>query len=118
MNDRSWVIAGVLALAAYWVARRFLGGSRAPSNVVMEKIKSGAQVLDVRSPNEFRGGAYPGAVNVPVNDLGRRLNEFPKDKPVVLYCAAGARSAMAARLMKQAGFTDVTNAGGLADMPR
>jgi len=89
-----------------------------PSNIVMEKIKAGARVLDVRSPDEFRDGAYPGALNVPVQELGRRLHELPKDEPVVLYCASGARSAMAARMMKQAGFKDVINAGGLDDMPR
>ena len=41
----------------------------------------------------------------------------PKDKPIVLYCASGARSGQGARLLKQAGFTDVINAGGLDDMP-
>ena len=43
--------------------------------------------------------------------------EIPRDRPVVLYCASGARSSAAARAMKQAGFADVLNAGGLADMP-
>jgi len=71
----------------------------------------------VRSPDEFRDGAYAGAVNIPLQDLGRRLAEIPKDKAVVLYCASGARSGMAARVLKQAGYADVVNAGGLGDMP-
>ena len=46
------------------------------------------------------------------------MNELePKDKPIVLYCASGARSGQGARFLKQAGFTDVINAGGLDDMP-
>ena len=87
------------------------------SGIVKQKIDAGATIIDVRTPEEFRDGAYPGARNIPVSSLGTRLGEIPKDKPVVLYCASGARSASAARAMKQAGFADVINAGGLADMP-
>lgn len=81
------------------------------------KLESGAIIVDVRTPEEFRDGAYPGAKNIPLSDLGRRLGEIPKDKPVILYCASGVRSSSAAQAMKQAGYADVTNAGGLGDMP-
>ena len=89
-----------------------------PASTVKEKIAAGATIVDVRTPGEFRDGAYPGAVNIPVQDLDRQMGEIPKDKPVVLYCASGARSAAAARALKQAGYPDVVNAGGLGDMPR
>ena len=46
------------------------------------------------------------------------MGEISKDKPVVVYCASGGRSATAARMLLQAGYTDVVNAGGLGDMPR
>ena len=86
---------------------------------VKEMIKAGAKVIDVRSPGEFADEAYPGAVNVPLNVLPAKLGEIgPKEGPLVLYCASGARSASAARLLKQAGFTNVVNAGGIDDMPR
>lgn len=88
------------------------------SNIVSERIKSGAMIVDVRTPEEFGDGAYPGAKNIPVQDLARRLGEIPKDKAVVVYCASGGRSSAAARLLKQAGYADVVNAGGLGDMPR
>ena len=87
------------------------------TSLVKQKIDAGATIIDVRTPEEFRDGAYPGAINIPVSSLGGRLTDIPKEKPVVLYCASGARSASAARTMKQAGFPDVVNAGGLADMP-
>jgi phage shock protein E len=88
-------------------------------NIVKEKIRAGARVIDVRTPTEFQDGAYPGAVNIPLPLLPLRLGELePRDKPVVLYCESGARSGHAARLLKQAGFSDVINAGGLADMPK
>ena len=88
------------------------------SSLVKQKIDAGATIIDVRTPEEFRDGAYPGAINIPVSNLGARLADLPKAKPVVLYCASGARSGSAARAMKQAGFADVVNAGGLRDMPR
>ncbi len=88
-------------------------------STVKEKIKAGARVIDVRSTAEFKDGAYPGAINIPLPMLPLRMNELePKTTPIVLYCASGARSAQGARLLKQAGFTDVTNAGGLDDMPQ
>ena len=88
-------------------------------NIIREKIRAGARILDVRTPAEYRDGAYPGAVNIPLPLLPLRLGELePKDKPIVLYCESGARSGQAARLLKQAGFIDVLNAGGLADMPK
>jgi phage shock protein E len=88
-------------------------------NTVKDKIAAGARVVDVRTPAEFKDGSYPGAINIPLMLLPTRMNELePRDKPIVLFCASGARSGQGARLLKQAGFIDVTNAGGLDDMPQ
>jgi phage shock protein E len=85
---------------------------------ILDKIKAGARIVDVRSPDEFADGHYPGAVNIPVDAIQRRVGELGgKNEPHVLYCASGARSAFAAKVLKAAGFTDVVNAGGLGDMP-
>jgi phage shock protein E len=87
-------------------------------NPILAKIQAGAAVIDVRSPDEFADGAYPGARNIPVSTLPNRVAEVgPKDKPVVVYCASGGRSAVAQQILKANGFADVTNAGGLEDMP-
>jgi phage shock protein E len=84
----------------------------------MNKIQSGAAIIDVRSPEEFNEEAYPNAVNIPVDQIQSRISEFgEKTKPIIVYCASGARSAYAARILKNAGYTDVVNAGGLFDMP-
>lgn len=86
---------------------------------VKDLIAAGAKIVDVRTPGEFADEAYPGAVNIPLQSLAGRLGELgPKDGPIVLYCASGARSAQAARMLKDAGFTAAVNAGGLEDMPR
>jgi phage shock protein E len=88
------------------------------ANPVLEKIRAGATIVDVRTPDEFMDEHYPNAKNIPVNQLQARIAEFgPKDKAVVVYCASGARSAMAAKMLKAAGYADVMNAGGLEDMP-
>jgi phage shock protein E len=87
-------------------------------NIVKEKITAGARIIDVRTPAEFKDGAYPGAINIPLSILPVKMNELePRDRPIVLYCASGARSGQAARLLKRAGFTELINAGGLDDMP-
>lgn len=111
------ITAAVVAVGAWLVVRRFIGGKAAMS-IVKQKIEAGASIVDVRTPDEFRDGGYPGAVNIPLQVLTARIGEIPRDRPVVLYCASGGRSGLAARQLKQAGYPDVTNAGGLGDMPR
>jgi phage shock protein E len=106
-------IAAVVAV----IVMKLLLGRRAPAAVVAQKLAAGATVLDVRSEAEFRGGAYPGAVNVPLQALSAKLGRIPKERPVVVYCASGSRSAMAARILRKAGYDDVSNAGGLHHLP-
>jgi phage shock protein E len=112
-----FLFIGALILVGVYLVRRLQGVNKMPSSLVKQKIDAGATIIDVRTPEEFRDGAYPGAINIPVSSLGARLGDISKSKPVVLYCASGARSASAARALKQAGFADVVNAGGLGDMP-
>jgi phage shock protein E len=85
----------------------------------LEKIRQGASVIDVRAPEEYASGHYEGARNIPVQELQRRFAEVgDKAQAVVVYCASGIRSAQAARMLTAAGFTDVTNAGGLDNLRR
>jgi phage shock protein E len=87
-------------------------------NPIEALIESGAVVVDVRTEEEFEEEHYPNAICIPVNEIAQRAAEIgQKDKPVVLYCASGARSAYAARILKSLGFSKVVNAGGLYDMP-
>jgi phage shock protein E len=89
------------------------------ASTIKDMIKAGAKIIDVRSAGEFADESYPGAVNIPLNILSAKQDELgPKDGSIVLYCASGARSAQAARILKQAGFTNAVNAGGIDDMPR
>ena len=116
MNNSALYVA--IAAVAVFLTFQFLRSRKAPAGVVLEKIRGGARVIDVRTPGEFAAGAYPKARNIPLDALPARLGDLPRDKPIVLYCASGARSASAARILKKAGFADVINAGGLGGMPR
>lgn len=86
---------------------------------LLQKIKDGALVVDVRSPEEFSAGHYPNARNIPANGIMNHLDDFgAKDSPIIVYCESGSRSEYAALILRASGFRDVTNAGGLDEMPR
>lgn len=69
-------------------------------------------LLDVREPDEVAEYAIPGAVNIPLGELGSRSAEIPTTRPVVTICAAGVRSAQAAEALERAGWSVQNLAGG------
>jgi rhodanese-related sulfurtransferase len=66
-------------------------------------------VVDVRNPGELAGGAIHHARHVPLAQLPHRLDEIPRGRPVVTYCAGGYRSSVAASLLRREGFDDVSD---------
>ncbi|MEZ4866261.1 MAG: rhodanese-like domain-containing protein [Caldilineaceae bacterium] len=70
-------------------------------------------IVDVRSPAEFAGGHLTGALNLPLQNLSQKLTKVPKNKPVMVYCRSGNRSGMALKLLREAGYEEVYNIGGL-----
>ena len=66
-----------------------------------------ALLIDVREPSEFRSGHIPGAINMPVRSLTQNLNKVPKDRPVVLYCSSGYRTAMGVMALQMLGYSNV-----------
>lgn len=73
--------------------------------------RSKVQIIDTRTPAEFELGTINGAVNIPVDDIRKRLNEIDKNKPVVVFCAVGLRGYIAARILMANGY-DVRNLSG------
>jgi len=69
----------------------------------------GLQLVDIRNPGELEGGVIPGAVAIPVGQLPGRVDELDRGAPTVVYCAGGYRSSVAASVLRQAGFPDVTD---------
>ena len=73
------------------------------------------QIVDVRNLGETAAGTIPGATIIPVGQLPSRLDELDVTKPTVVYCAGGYRSSVAASLLRQRGFADVSDIlGGYA----
>jgi phage shock protein E len=96
--------------------RKIFGGGT--KNNFKELVDNGAQIIDVRTPQEFRSGHIKGAVNIPLNMLGNKLSSIKKDKPVITCCASGMRSASAKKFLQANGFTVVYNGGGWMSLQR
>ena len=73
---------------------------------------SGAVLVDVRKPGEFREGHIPGAVNVPLDQI--EVLELPLETPIFIYCLWGSRSVQAGKLLEEIGYENVRSIGGIA----
>ena len=78
-----------------------------------EMVANGAQLVDVRSPQEYAMGAIPGSLNVPLQAIHSAEQHLDKSKPVILYCASGMRSGQALNMLAQMGFDAVHNLGSI-----
>jgi rhodanese-related sulfurtransferase len=76
---------------------------QAPSNVL---------VVDVRTPEEYGQGHLKDAINIPLYDLPLRIGGFEQNRPILVYCQTGYRSAQASSILVKAGFTKVYNLEG------
>lgn len=105
-----WLLAAIAAL----YLGRFLW-FRLRAGEAKKLVAEGAALIDVRTPGEYAAGHLDGAKNIPVQEIGARLKEVGrKEKPVVVYCASGMRSATAAGLLRRAGFAKVVNLGPMS----
>ena len=88
----------------WWNSKRVVG-------LLPELRRNGAVFVDVRTAAEFASGHAPGSINIPLQELGSRLDEISKTFPVVVCCASGTRSGMAKLLLKRNGYEKVYNVG-------
>ncbi len=131
-NFRHYVVLILIAIGLLWSLNACSTGQ--PAAAVSQPVAAAAKVkakitpaeyqarfganadhvlIDVRTPEEFAAGHIPGAVNISVDQLAQRLNEIPKDKPVVLYCRSGNRSSQAAQILERAGYAQIYDLGGI-----
>jgi len=91
------------------------GGNAFSAEEAKSRIESGAPlfILDVRQPEEFREGHIAGAKLIPLGELGRRINELPKDRDILCVCASGSRSSVATRSLSSAGYQAINLRGGM-----
>ena len=112
MDTQGIIVAAIAAVALallWWAKRPDISGTKA-----RELVASGARLIDVRSPAEFAAAHISGARNIPVGAVGKRASDIgDKERPVIVYCASGTRSAMAKRTLKSAGFRQVYNLGAM-----
>lgn len=81
------------------------------NSAILEALEKGAVILDVRSPNEFKGGHIQGSKNIPVNEIRSKVEMIRKwNKPVITVCLSGSRSASAKSVLASAGI-EVYNGG-------
>jgi rhodanese-related sulfurtransferase len=84
----------------------------------IDAIREGAIVLDVRTSEEFEAGNLPNALNIPYNQLERRLGELngQVDSPIVVYCKSGRRAGIAKKILEDHQFNHVWNGGGYLEL--
>lgn len=89
-----------------------------PAADALARIADGADVIDVRTPEEFAAGHLEGALNIDYQayDFTDRVDQLPRRVSYVVYCASGNRATGAVEKMRELGFTDVVNGGGYADL--
>jgi phage shock protein E len=74
-------------------------------------------IVDVRMPFEFDEEHVEGAINIPLQEIPQRVEEFKNMKqPIVVYCRSGNRSGQAQMFLRQHGIAEIYNGGGLYDM--
>lgn len=117
MEQQLLTIVGLVAVAALIIIRVIRSNAR--KKLVREKLAEGAKVVDVRTPGEFGGGHYPGALNIPLDKLSNKMKKLgSKESSIVVYCASGSRSRVAVSRLRAAGFKDVINGGSLSGLPK
>jgi phage shock protein E len=86
------------------------------AEIAWKKVEQGALLVDVRTPPEFEAQHLQSAVNYPLNTINTAFNNISKNRDIVVYCRSGNRSGQAERYLKQIGFTNVHNGGGIDEM--
>ena len=113
MDTASKILIGIIAL--YLIIKLFGFLSRLGIKQVTPKEldqKKGMVLLDVRTDKEYAGGHIPGAVHVPLSEIGDKIKKLKKDKEIVVFCQNGNRSIWAIKRLMGMGYTNLVNLKG------
>ncbi len=85
---------------------------------MQKAVANGAELIDVRTPEEFDAGHLRGAENIDLSapDFDQRIGALDKAASYVIYCASGNRAGTAIQVMSDHGFGDLINGGGFEDL--
>ncbi len=91
--------------------KSLLGINTLDVELLKTKLGKGAFLVDVRTAAEFQGGHATGSVNIPLDQISQKINQF-RDKPsIILVCRSGARAGQAKNILVKNGISNVTNLG-------
>lgn len=106
----------LIALIALFIISRLLpvkGVKNISGKELKEEMKKkNKQLIDVRTPGEFRGSHIQGFRNIPLNDLVQKANSLDINKEVIVICQSGMRSKQATKILKKMGFKQIINVSG------
>lgn len=118
-----WIGLGIVAIV---IAAGFILGRSTSETITAlpdsisieqahEKYEQGAFILDVRTPEEWNTIHIPNTTSIPLEELGNRIDELPKDQEIIVICRSGNRSQQGRNILQQAGFERVTSMiGGIS----
>jgi phage shock protein E len=106
-SPQSFLVPVLFVGFIIWRFARFRGVKRQ----IPALLSGGAVIVDVRSRGEYQVGAREGSINIPLDELEQGAARLDPATPVVVCCASGTRSAMAAATLRRKGFAKVVNAG-------
>ena len=108
---QAFLVVAVLSLTACMLP------NSAEKNIAKQKIADGALIVDVRSPKDYKAGHYAGATNIPLEEIKSQCDQLGDHcRPIVVYCYHGVMAAKAKETLVDAGFFNVSNAGGLSNL--
>jgi rhodanese-related sulfurtransferase len=107
-NIKSFLIISI-SIAMFGIFKNLF--AQTDNKQLSEAIKSGAFLVDVRTPGEYASGTVKGAVNIPLDRLQSQLATFNNKKNIIVFCRSGNRSSQAKNILDQAGFKNVINGG-------
>ncbi|HOJ85107.1 MAG TPA: rhodanese-like domain-containing protein [Thermoclostridium sp.] len=113
------VVIAILVLLA-WKGNLFMGDSKKQKNIVdMVRNNKDIILLDVRTPEEYRERRIPGSILLPNYEVRDGAADVipDKDAKIVVYCRSGRRSAEAANILKELGYKNVYDLGGINSWP-
>lgn len=116
------IIVTILAVIGglVWLAVSRQSGASQPAlsfSSIQEDVAGGAKLYDVRTAEEFAAGHFAGATHWGLIEMqDGQLPNVPKENKIYLYCRSGNRSSQAAAILKEAGYGNVIDLGGLADV--
>ena len=109
MNTDDLKTYAPLILGIVFIGYKYIKAKKIKALIPQLKMKE-VQIVDVRSPNEFKSGNNPDSINIPLSEIASKLDMLKIGVPVIVCCATGTRSAMAKSVLKSKGF-EVHNGG-------